>query len=239
VIVDTLGPAHLAILAAVPAGAWALATSVRGRPRAARRVRAVLAAAIGLNELAWYAYAVRHGWLDPPAGLPLDLCDVAVWLTVVALALPAPRPFLLEVVYYVGIAGSGMALLTPDVAGGTAAFPAVEFFVVHGAVVGSALFLVWSGALRPRPGSWWRVFLAVNGWAVAVGLVDLRFGTNYMYLREKPAGGTLLDLLGPWPWYLLGGEAVAALLLWLLQLPFRGEGGRERGSPPARPAAGR
>lgn len=237
--VESFGPAHLAILAAVPAGAWALGSSVRGRPLAARRVRLVLAAVIGFNVLVWYAYVVRQGWLDPPDGLPLDLCDVAGWLTVLALALPSPRPFLLEVVYYVGIAGSGMALLTPDVAGGTAAFPVVEFFVVHGAVVGAALFLVRSGALRPRPGSWWRVFLAVNGWALAVGLFNLRFGTNYMYLREKPAAGTLLDLLGPWPWYLLGGEVVAGLLLWLLQLPFRGERPPRAGSPPARPAAGR
>jgi hypothetical integral membrane protein (TIGR02206 family) len=88
-------------------------------------------------------------------------------------------------------------------------------------VVAAVLFLVWAGALRPRPGAWWRAFLAVNAYALAVGAFDLAFGTNYMYLREKPAAGSLLDLLGPWPWYLLAGDAVALALLWLLDLPFR------------------
>jgi uncharacterized membrane protein YwaF len=46
--------------------------------------------------------------------------------------------------------------------------------------------------------------------------VNARFGTNYMYLRAKPEAPTLLDLLGPWPWYVLGGEIVAVCLLWLL-----------------------
>ena len=117
-----------------------------------------------------------------------------------------------------------MALLTPDVGGDVPWYAAVQFFVAHGAVVGSVLFLVWTRALRPRPGSWWRVFVALLAYAVAIALFDLRFGTNYLYLREKPVSRSLLDLLGPWPWYVLAAAGVALLLLWLLYLPFRREG---------------
>jgi uncharacterized membrane protein YwaF len=76
----------------------------------------------------------------------------------------------------------------------------------------------------------------VNAYAAAVLAFDLAFGTNYMYLREKPAAGTLLDLLGPWPWYVLAGDGVALALLWLLHLPFRGgaSGGRAAGPGGAR-----
>ncbi|HET8540403.1 MAG TPA: TIGR02206 family membrane protein [Anaeromyxobacter sp.] len=214
----TFAPAHLAVVAAVPLAAAALAAIVRRRPGAERPVRLALAAGLAANELAWYVHALREGWVRPPHGLPLDLCDVLLWLTVWALA--APRPWTLDVVYYLGLAGSGMALLTPDPGAALGTYEGAKFFLAHGGVVGAILFLVLAGRLRPRPGSWWRVFLWVNAYASVIALVDWRFGANYMYLREKPASASLLDVLGPWPWYVLAAEPVALLLLWLLQLPF-------------------
>ncbi|HEY9576408.1 MAG TPA: TIGR02206 family membrane protein, partial [Pseudobacillus sp.] len=42
---------------------------------------------------------------------------------------------------------------------------------------------------------------------------------NYLYLHHKPETASLLDFLGPYPWYILSLEAVAftlSLLVWLL-----------------------
>jgi len=231
----TFGPAHLASLVAVPLAAAALAALVRRRPGAARPIRGALAAGLAANELAWYVHALAQGWVRPPHGLPLDLCDVLLWLTVWALA--APRPWTLDVVYYLGLAGSGMALLTPDPGAPLGSYGGAKFFLAHGGVVGAILFLVLSGALRPRPGSWWRAFLWVNLYGALVAVFDWAFGTNYMYLREKPAAASLLDGLGPGPWYVLAAEPVALLLLWLLHLPFRGGGGATRVTRPRAPAA--
>jgi hypothetical integral membrane protein (TIGR02206 family) len=218
VTIETFSPAHLGILAAIPAGAWALGEVARRRVGALRPIRLVLAAAIAVDGIAWYAITFWQGSVVPPSGLPLDLCDVVLFIVVIALV--APRPWALEAAYYLGLGGSGMALVTPDV-GDVRAYAVIQFFVAHGAVVGSVLFLVRAGALRPRRGSWWRVFLALNAYAAAVLVFDLWTGTNYMYLREKPASGSLLDWLGPWPWYVLAGDALALVLLWLLELPFR------------------
>ncbi|MDH3865332.1 MAG: YwaF family protein, partial [Gammaproteobacteria bacterium] len=44
--------------------------------------------------------------------------------------------------------------------------------------------------------------------------------SNYMDTGQKPATPSLLDMLGPWPWYLLAGELIAVLLVLLLYLPF-------------------
>jgi hypothetical integral membrane protein (TIGR02206 family) len=209
---------HLAIVAAIPAAAAALSALARRRPGAERPVRLALAAAIAANELAWYGYVLLHGWFRPPHGLPLDLCDVLIWLTVWALVRPAP--WARDAVWYLGVGGSGMAMLTPDPGAALPSYPAVEFFVSHGAVVTAALFLVWSGAHRPRPGSWWRVLLWTNAYGAAVAAFNAAFGTNYMYLCQKPAAGSLLDWLGPWPWYVLGADVVALALVVLLYLPF-------------------
>ncbi|WP_242371773.1 MULTISPECIES: YwaF family protein [Anaeromyxobacter] len=224
------GATHLAILAAVPVVAAALAAAARARPSLARPLCRAIAAVIAVNELVWYRHGVSLGWLNPPHGLPLDLCDVVLWLAVYALA--TLRPWALEAVYFLGLAGSGMALVTPDLA--DVPFPsyaAIQFFLAHGAIVASVLFLVLAGLLRPRPGAWWRTLLGVNAYALAVGVVNARFGTNYMYLCERPRSGTLLDLLGPWPVYILGADAVAAVLLFLLSLPFRGGKGRRSRAP--------
>lgn len=213
------GPAHLALLAAVPALAAVLSRAVRARPGAARAVRRGLAAAIVAVELARLAHALGRGWIDPPRGLPLELCDLALWVTVVALV--AGRPRALELAWFLALGGSTMALLMPDLSVPLASFPGLAFFVSHGLVVAAALFLAWTGALRPARGAWARAFAAALGWAAFVGAIDALYGTNYMYLRAKPAAGSLLDVLGPWPGYLAAGAAIGAGVFFLLELPFR------------------
>jgi uncharacterized membrane protein YwaF len=59
------------------------------------------------------------------------------------------------------------------------------------------------------------------GWAAFVTPANLALGTNYMYLRHKPAVATPLDWMGPWPVYLAVGGLVAFALFQLLALPFR------------------
>jgi hypothetical integral membrane protein (TIGR02206 family) len=90
-----------------------------------------------------------------------------------------------------------------------------------GLVVAGILMLVWGNMAAPRLGCVWRVFAALNGYAAAVGIFNAIFGTNYVYLCRKPAGASLLDYLGPWPIYLVGGEGVALIIFGLLWLPFR------------------
>ena len=60
------------------------------------------------------------------------------------------------------------------------------------------------------------MMIALNSYAIAVGAIDRAMGWNYGYLCRKPAVPSLLDYLGPWPWYLVSLEGVALLTFLLL-----------------------
>jgi hypothetical integral membrane protein (TIGR02206 family) len=214
-------PLHLTIVAAIPAAAGGLAWVTRAKPHAASAAGRLLGVFLVLNELVWYVYRYSHEGLHFPAGLPLQLCDMAVWITALAALLRTQSPAFFDLAWYWGLAGAGMAVLTPDLWDPFPSYPSLYFFAAHGGVVATVLFLVWSKQAKPRPGSWWKAFLAVNVYAAAVGAFNAAFKTNYLYLCNRPAHSSILDLFGPWPVYLLAAEPLALLLFWLLWLPFR------------------
>jgi hypothetical integral membrane protein (TIGR02206 family) len=216
-----LSPLHLAIIAAIPALAGSLAWATRARPHAASVTGRLLGAFLVLNEIIWYVYRYSHEGLRFPSGLPLKLCDIAVWIAAIAALMRPLSPAFFELAWYWGLAGAGMAVLTPDLWAPFPSYPSLYFFAAHGGVVATVLFLVWSNQATPRPGSWWKAFIAVNCYAGAVGAFNAAFKTNYLYLCNRPGHPSILDLLGPWPVYLLAAELLTLLLFWLLWLPFR------------------
>ena len=158
-----------------------------------------------------------QGWRD----LPLALCDVAFLLCLACFV--RPRPVMLALVTYWGLAGTLQALVTPDV---LQAFPSKEFllfFVGHSVIVLCVFFLLGKntpvGQQGPPPlAGAWGVGVAFAGllvYTVTVGAADAAFGWNYGYLRAKPAGRSVLDHMGPWPVY-IGAGLLLALVLFLL-----------------------
>ncbi len=213
------GPAHLCILAAVPLLA-ALLTFIQWRlPAGSKILRISLGTILLLDSAAYYSTLAANGQLSDPDHLPLQLCDASLCLVIVALF--TLNKFVYDLAYYGALAGATMALLTPNVTGPFPSLWTVQFFIDHGLIVAGALYLVWSGQARPSKGSVLRAMLWLNIYAAFVGTIDWIFKTNYMYLRAKPQNGSLLNFLGPWPWYILAAEGVALVVFGLLYLPFR------------------
>ena len=213
------GPAHLLILISVPALGLALAKWCSKGQRAARRVRYAVAFFLSANELVWYAYRLHYEGFRFPHALPLNLCDLTLWLTVVAIL--SLNQWAFELAYFAGVGGSSMALLTPDLWAPFPSYPTVYFFLAHGVVVAAILMLVWSRIAVPKPGCLRRALILLNAYAVVIGIFNAIFRTNYMYLCNKPASASLLDYFGPWPAYIVVGEGFALALFWLLWLPAR------------------
>jgi hypothetical integral membrane protein (TIGR02206 family) len=212
------GPAHLTIISCVIAVPAILTAIGRLRMAWRRYLRIGVAVALLLNSIVWYAYLAFRGWLTFPDSLPLELCDATLCVTVIASFTLNATAF--DLAYYGALAGTSMALLTPDLWEPFPSFSTIQFFIAHGLVIVAILYLVWSGLARPRSGSIWRAMLGLNIFAAVTGALDFAFRTNYMYLRAKPQNPSLLDYLGPWPWYIVTSELIALLLFTLLYLPF-------------------
>ncbi|HVN19283.1 MAG TPA: TIGR02206 family membrane protein [Dongiaceae bacterium] len=213
-------PAHVFILAAVVGLATALPLGLRTAPGWGRTLRFSLAGFLAANELVWYGYRLSQEGFRFPEALPLQLCDLTLWLTVFAAITLKPRIY--EVAYFGGLGGSTMALLTPDLWAPFPSYPTVYFFLSHGFVVITLMTLTWGNQIKLRPGCVLRAFLILNLYTVAIGGFDAVFKTNYMYLCAKPASASLLDYFGPWPAYIVVEEVFALAVFWLLWLLGRG-----------------
>jgi hypothetical integral membrane protein (TIGR02206 family) len=210
---------HLAILAAVPLLAAGLVAVQRRFPTASRWLRYGLAACLFVDGAAYYLNFAWEGERLFPNHMPLELCDATLILTIVAVL--TLKPAIFDLAYYGALAGATMSLLTPNLGEPFPSFITVQYFVNHGLIVVAALYLVWSGQARPRPGSVVRTMLWLNLYAAFIGTFDYFFKTDYMFLGAKPQAVTLLSFLGPWPWYILVCEPVAFVFFLLLYLPLR------------------
>jgi hypothetical integral membrane protein (TIGR02206 family) len=210
-------PEHVAAIAAAALAALLLVIAARRvDDRAATRLSRVLAIVI----LAGFAveqvtYLARGTW-TARVNLPLQLSD-AVTLAAIA-ALWTPRTGLLtELVYFWALSASLQAVLTPDLVD---TFPDVlyfTFFVVHAGAIAAACLLVFGMRRAPRRWAVWRVYAVTLGVAALAATGCLVTGGNYMFLRRKPAGGSILDLFGPWPWYIAGAAVLGLALLLVLE----------------------
>lgn len=151
--------------------------------------------------------------------LPLELCH---WVLIACcVSLLRPNQLTSEIAYFWGFAGTLQATLTPEISWGFPSWEFVEFFWSHGGILLAIVFIIAGQDFRPRKGSVLRMLFAVNFYAIVIGAIDWRFHWNYGYLCRKPVEPSLLDYLGPWPWYLVSLEGIAFVSFLFLDLPWR------------------
>lgn len=175
--------------------------------------------AFPLNLMAWKSLGVT---LPLDNILPLHLCDIAAMIA--GFALLTRRPMLCALTYFWGLAATFQALLTPALSEGFPSWPFVTFFIQHFAIVAAALFLPMVDGWRPKQ-PFWSDPLRVYGWTVVylvlVSGVNTVIGTNFGFTLRPPDNPSLIDHLGPWPWYLFSILAIGMSVFLLLALPFR------------------
>jgi len=210
-------PEHVAAIAATALVALLLVVAARRvDDQSATRLARGLAILILSGFVVEHATYLARGTWTVRVNLPLQLSDAVTLVAIVALWTPRAG-LLTELVYFWALSASLQAVLTPDL-GDT--FPDVlyfTFFVVHAGAIAAACLLVFGIRCLPRRWAVWRVYAITIVFAALAGIGCLVTGGNYMFLRRKPAGGSILDLFGPWPWYILGAAALGLALLLVLE----------------------
>lgn len=209
--------AHIAALAVLAVTAILSVWAARRYPG---RWMATWARALALVIVAgwageYVAEAVEGSW-TVASSLPLQLTNAVS--AVAVLALWTNGPLLVELLYFWSLTASLQATLTPDLAHTFPSALYLTYFAYHVAPVVAGCFLVFGCRLYPRPGAYWSVFVVTLAFAAVAGAANLITGGNYMYLRAKPVHGSLLDLMGPWPAYILSAALLALAMLFALQL---------------------
>src|SRR5680860_1418663 len=212
---ETFGTSHLVMLIVFALGIWPVVRIGRGHrgTDAAVRFSRAFAVAIPLFTLPLQIIDFTPGEFDFATTLPIQLCDLA-WLAA-TYALWTHRRYAVALTYYWGLILTSQGLLTPALVNDFPSPKFVAFWGVHLLIMWAAIYLTWGLGLRLT----WRGFrstvLTTLVWAVSVFTFNAITGTNYGFLNRKPSTPSLLDLMGPWPVYVVV-EIGVVLLVWAL-----------------------
>lgn len=211
---------HLGILAAIPILGFLLFhfRETLRQQKINRVMRGAFFLTIVASQLSFHIWLIMHQQWSVTWSLPLQLCDVSAILSAILLV---KKSFALyELVYFWGLGGAVQALLTPDFGKNPPLFLVCQFFISHSMIIITSLFFTFVERFRPSLKSIGKTMVVTNFYAALIGLFNQASGANYLYLLRKPAAPSLLDYLGPWPWYIGSLELVLLVMCVLLYFPF-------------------
>ncbi|WP_342577471.1 TIGR02206 family membrane protein [Psychrobacillus sp. FSL K6-2843] len=168
-------------------------------------------------DILYHVWLVQSDRWELSNSLPLELCSISLLLTIVLLW--TGNRLVYQFVFYAGIGGALQAMLTPVLDMDFPHFRYFHFFYTHAGIILTALYFTWVKGYRPTFKGVLTTLLALNILLPFIFWINYLFEGNYMFLQRKPSGGSLLDFLGPYPWYILSLEIVAFLIfifLWFL-----------------------
>jgi hypothetical integral membrane protein (TIGR02206 family) len=213
------GPSHWATIAVFVIGAGLLVWVGRTQTeRQAQRLGRILGAVTAVIYAAILIYV-----LIPPSiesSVPLQLTDLAT--VVAAYAFWSQKQWAYALTYYWGLVLSTQALISPALH--SPDFPHYQFlafWAIHLLVVWAAIYLTWGRGMRPDWRSFRLAVVVTVVWAAVTFTFNKFAGTNYGFLNRKPSTASLLDVLGPWPWYVFVAATLVVIVWALMTWPWQ------------------
>ena len=182
-----------------------------------RPIEIIIALSLLLFEAAFTGWLLVSGNWRPSDSIPLELCSISLILTF--LLLVHGKKWIYELLLFTALLGGTQALLTPILSFGFPHFRFFHFFYTHLMMVWVVFYFTWVKGFHPTIWSVIKVVTFLNVLLPLIMIVNKFVDGNYMFLSHKPNSPSLLDYLGPYPWYILSLEGLLILLsliVWLL-----------------------
>ena len=157
---------------------------------------------------------IASGTWDIQYNLPIQLCGIS---SLICCVLPfiKKKKKLFEFVYYTGIIGGVMAILTPQMNyfDGTIRY-FLNYYVSHSLIIALPIFMFLHLDMKLPRLSWFKLWINLNILMAIIMPINFLLGSNYMYVNAPPQVDNPL-VIGEWPYYILLWEVFIIIIAYM------------------------
>ena len=158
---------------------------------------------------------IMSGTWDVQYNLPIQLCGIS---SLICCVLPfiKKKEKLFQFVYYTGVIGGIMAILTPQMNyfDGSLRYY-LNYYVSHSLIIVLPIFMFLHLDLKLPRFSWFKIWIHLNILMAIIMPINFLLDSNYMYVNAAPEVSNPL-VIGEWPYYLLIWEPLVMIIAYLI-----------------------
>ena len=158
---------------------------------------------------------IMSGTWDVQYNLPIQLCGISSLICCV-LPFVKKKDKLFQFVYYTGVIGGIMAILTPQMNyfDGSLRYY-LNYYVSHSLIIVLPIFMFLHLDLKLPKFSWFKIWIHLNILMAIIMPINFLLDSNYMYVNAAPKVNNPL-VIGEWPYYLLIWEPLVMIIAYLI-----------------------
>jgi hypothetical integral membrane protein (TIGR02206 family) len=187
-----------------------------------RKAEVIVGISLLVIEVTYHIWMAVNDMWDVSHAIPLELCSISLVLSV--LLLLTRKKIIYEILLFTALLGASQAIFTPLLNFDFPHFRFFHFFYTHLMDIWVVFYFTWVVGYRPTFWSVVKLFVFLNLLMPIIMLINRAVDGNYMFLSHKPNSASLLNLLGPYPWYILSMEFLLITLSLIVWLIFRKKG---------------
>lgn len=180
-----------------------------------RMISYIMGGLLILDFITENAGYISSGTWDLQYNLPIQLCGIS---SLICCILPfiKKKKKLFEFVYYTGIIGGVMAILTPQMNyfDGTIRYY-LNFYVSHSLIIALPIFMFLHLDMKLPRLSWFKLWINLNILMAIIMPINFLLGSNYMYVNAPPEVDNPL-VIGDWPYYIFLWEVFILIIAYMV-----------------------